>query len=55
MEDDKPVSDDKYAQDACQGCGSPDVEHRSYSRNGDEQDGKLVVLCEQCHRERVGA
>jgi hypothetical protein len=54
MEDDTSVSDEKFAQDTCQECGSPDVEHRSYSRSGDEQDGKLVVLCGRCHRARLG-
>lgn len=38
--------------DVCQECGSRDVQHRSYSHIHDEQDGKLLLLCEDCHRER---
>jgi hypothetical protein len=54
MEDDRSVPAEKLPQDACQVCGSLDVHHRSYSLSDDEQDGKLVVLCEDCHRARLG-
>jgi hypothetical protein len=54
MEDDTSDSAEEFSANACQGCGSRDVQHRSYSRIEDEQGGKLVLLCEDCHRERFG-
>jgi hypothetical protein len=39
----------------CQDCGSDDVQHRSLFRGGEEDDGRLVLLCEHCHRRRLAA
>jgi hypothetical protein len=38
----------------CQCCGSLDVPHRSYLHRDGEQDGRLVMLCHDCHRARLG-
>jgi hypothetical protein len=42
----------EFPADTCQGCGSLDVQHRSYSHIDDQQGGKLVLLCDGCHRKR---
>jgi hypothetical protein len=42
------------AGDVCQGCGSRDVPHRSYLQREGEQGGRLVMLCHDCHRARLG-
>lgn len=39
---------------ACQACGAPHVEHRSYSCDAVEQFGELRLLRDACHRLRVG-
>jgi len=49
---DSSDSASEYPADACQGCGSLDVRHRSYSHIDDEHGGKLVLLCDECHRKR---
>ena len=54
MEDKSEDSAEQLPANACQGCGSLDVQHRSYSRIDDEPGGKLILLCEDCHRERFG-
>jgi hypothetical protein len=53
----KKASDtaERFPANTCQGCGSPDVQHRSLFRVGDEQDCRLVLLCQDCHRERLGS
>jgi hypothetical protein len=42
-----------FPANTCQGCGSRDVEHRSLFRLGDEYEGRLVLLCEECHRKQL--
>jgi hypothetical protein len=37
----------------CQDCGSGDVCHRSYLVIDGQTDGRLVLLCEDCHAERL--
>lgn len=37
----------------CQNCGAPHVHHRSYLLSADEQHGKLVLLCDDCHRQSL--
>jgi formate dehydrogenase maturation protein FdhE len=48
-------SAERSAANTCQVCGSKDVHHRSLLRVGDEQEGRLVLLCEACHQERLDA
>lgn len=55
MEDKPSGSADRDPGDACQDCGSRYVQHRSYVLVGDQREGKLVLLCDNCHRERFGA
>jgi len=38
----------------CQRCGAPYVHHRSHLLRAGEQLGQLVLLCDDCHRERHG-
>jgi hypothetical protein len=45
------MEDEQSAADLCHGCGSPDVKHRSHLLRQDEQSEKLVLLCDNCHRE----
>jgi hypothetical protein len=45
------MEDEQNAPDACQRCGSPDIQHRSHLLRADEQDEKLLLLCDNCHRE----
>jgi hypothetical protein len=44
---------ERFPANTCQDCGSEDVQHRSLFRMGEEQDGRLVLLCELCHRRRL--
>jgi hypothetical protein len=47
------MEDKEHAADVCQDCGSPDVQHRSHLLLGDEQSEELLLLCDDCHRERL--
>lgn len=43
-----------FAQGKCRLCAEPgplEVHHRDYENLGDERDGDLVALCNDCHRE----
>ena len=54
MEDKLSGSADRDPADTCQDCGSEYVQHCSYVLMGDAQEGKLVLLCDDCHRQRFG-
>jgi hypothetical protein len=48
-------SAEAFPANTCQGCGSSDVQHRSLLRMGEDKESRLVLLCENCHRERIGS
>jgi hypothetical protein len=54
MEDTTSDSAEQDAADACHECGSPNVQHRSLLRSdGDDDNGTIVMLCDDCHRARL--
>jgi hypothetical protein len=42
-----------HAADACQDCGSPNVEHRSLMRREGDRHGAILLLCGRCHHARL--
>jgi hypothetical protein len=53
MEGTNSDSAEQHPADACQDCGSPEVQHRSLMRREDDHEEVIVVLCEDCHRARL--
>ena len=47
-------SEEAHASNICQECGAPDAQHRSYLFVVEQERGELVLLCDECHRARLG-
>ena len=45
------MEDGQSATDACQRCGSSDIQHRSHLVREDAHSDTLVLRCDNCHRE----
>jgi hypothetical protein len=46
--------EEAHASNICQACGAPDAQHHSYLFVAEQERGELVLLCDKCHRARLG-
>jgi hypothetical protein len=48
------TDEDAPASGRCQGCGAREAQHGSYLFDAGQQRRVLLLLCDECHRARLG-